>query len=93
MTQEETILSQRGDQYLKEFFVGELDTGDKEKNSNLWEYEEELQMIEYWLFNTRIDTDYCLMYVSIEMFCDNIGEENMGIQGIELSYNDMSLLQ
>ena len=33
------------------------------------------------------------MYARIEMFSDNIGEEKMGSQGIELSYNDMILLQ
>ena len=33
------------------------------------------------------------MYASVEMFSDNIGEEKMGSQGIELSYNDMILLQ
>ena len=35
MTQEKTILSQRGDQYLKEFVVAELANGDKENFSNL----------------------------------------------------------
>ena len=33
------------------------------------------------------------MYERIERFRYNIGEEKMGIQGIELSYNDMILLQ
>ena len=33
------------------------------------------------------------MYARIEMFSDNIGEEKMGSQGIELSYNDMILLR
>ena len=35
MKQEETILSQKGDQYIKEFVVVELDNGDKENFSNL----------------------------------------------------------
>ena len=34
MTQEETILSQRGDQHLKEFVVAELANEDKKKFSN-----------------------------------------------------------
>ena len=57
MTQEETILSQRGDQYLKEFAVAELDNGDKEIFSNLGKYDEELDMMEDWLINPRIDND------------------------------------
>ena len=46
-------------------------------------------MLEDWLFNPSIDKDDYLMYASIKMFSDNIGEEKMGSQGIELSYNDM----
>ena len=42
MTQEETILSQRGDQYLKEFAVAKLINGEKEKFSNFRNYNEEL---------------------------------------------------
>ena len=86
-------MSQKGDQYLGELIVVELDTEDKDKLSNLEEYGEELKMLEDWLFNTRIDKDDWLMYASIEMFSDNIGEEKMGSQGIELSYNDMILLR
>ena len=93
MTQEKTILSQKGDQYLGELLVAELAIEDKEKLSNLREYDEELKMLEDWLVNTRIDKDDCLMYASIEMFSENIGEDKLGIQGIKLSYNDMILLQ
>ena len=93
MTQEKTILSQKGDQYLGELVVAELDIEDKEKLSNLREYDEELKMLQDWLFNPRIEKDECLMYASIEMFSDKIRDEKMGSQGIELSYNDMILLQ
>ena len=65
MTQEETILSQNGDQYLGELDGVELATEDKEKLSNLREYDEELKMLEDWLFNPRIDKDYYLMYAII----------------------------
>ena len=85
-------MSQKGHQYLGELVVVELATEVKEKLSNLREYDEELKMLEDWLFNPRIDKDDCLMYASIEMFSDNIREEKMGSQGIELSYNDMILL-
>ena len=77
MTQEKTILSQKSEQYLGELVVAQLATEDKEKLSNLTEYDEELKMLEEWLFNTRIDKDDCLMYPSIEMFSDNIGEEKI----------------
>ena len=93
MTQEETILSQKGDQYLGELVVAELATEDKQKLSNLREYDEELNMLEDWLFNPRIDKNDYLMYANIEMFSGTIGEEKMESQGIELSYNDMILLQ
>ena len=82
-----------GDRYLGELVVAELATEDKEKLSNLREYDEELKILEDWLFNPRIDKYDCLMYASIEMFSDNIGEEKMESQDIELSYNDMILLQ
>ena len=65
MTQENTILSQKGDQYLGELVVAELVNEDKEKISNLKEYDEELKMIEDWLFNPMIDKVDCLMYASI----------------------------
>ena len=45
VTQEETILSQRGDQHLKEFVVAELDPEDKRKFSNFRNYDEELEML------------------------------------------------
>ena len=57
MTKEETILSQKGDQYLEELVVAELANEDKEKLSNLRKYDEELEMLEYWLINPRIDKD------------------------------------
>ena len=80
-------MSQKSDQYLGELVVAELATEDKEKHSNLREYDEELKMLEDWLFNPRIDKYDCLMYASIEIFSDNIGEEKMGIQGIEFPFN------
>ena len=49
MTQEETILSQKGDQYLNEFIVAGLTTEDKEEFSNFRKYDEELKMLEDWL--------------------------------------------
>ena len=64
MTQEETVLSQRGDQYLKEFVVVELDNGDKDFFYNLRKYDEELEMMEDWLTNPSIDNDGCLMFDS-----------------------------
>ena len=48
MTQEETILSQKGDLYIKELDVAKLANGDKEKISNLRKYDEELEMMEDW---------------------------------------------
>ena len=81
MTQEETILSQRGDQYLKEFDVAELDNRDKEKFSNLREYDKELKMLEDWLVNPRIDKDDFLM------FDCSIEKEKIEVQNTELSYN------
>ena len=92
MKREETIFFQKGDQYLRELVVSDFATEDKEGLSNLKKYNEELEMLEDWLINPRIDKDGFLMYASIEMFSDNIGEEKMGSQGIELSYNDMILL-
>ena len=48
MSREETVLSQRGDQYLKEFTVVELVNEDKGNFSNLRKYDEELEMMEDW---------------------------------------------
>ena len=87
------FISSPYEQYLGELVVVELATEDKEKLSNLREYDEKLKILEDWLFNPRIDKDDYLMYASIEMFSDNIGEEKMGIQGIEFHFNDMILLQ
>ena len=64
MTQEDTILSQRGDQYLNEFVVAELANGDKEIFFNLRKYDKELEIMEDWLINTRIDNGDCLMFDS-----------------------------
>ena len=69
MTREETILSQRGDRYLKEFVVAELVNEDKRKFSNFRNYDEELEMLEDWLINPRVDKHELLM------FDDNIGKE------------------
>ena len=64
-----------------------MDNEDKEKLSNPRKYDEELRMLEYWLINPRIGEDDCLI-----LGC-NIGEENKEGQGIELSCNDIILLQ
>ena len=69
MTREETILYQRGDQHLKEFVVAELATKDKGKFSNFINYDEELEMLEDWLINPRVDKHECLM------FDDSIGKK------------------
>ena len=50
-------------------------------------------MLEYWLINARIDKDDFLIGANIEMLSHNIGEEKKEGQGIELSCNDMILLQ
>ena len=81
MTQEETILSQRGDRYLKEFVVAELVNEDKGKFSNFRNYDEELEMLEDWLINPRVDKHDCLM------FDDNIGKEKTTNKSTELLYN------
>ena len=62
MTQEQTILSQKGDQYIKVFVVTELSSEDKEKISNFKKYNEELEILEDWLINPRIDKYDCLMF-------------------------------
>jgi len=69
MTQEETILSQRGDQYLKEFAVGKMVNEDKGKFSNFKNYDEELGILEDFLTNPRVVKHECLI------FGDNIGKE------------------
>ena len=61
MKQEETILSQRGDQYLNEFVVAKLANEDKWNISNLIKYDEELEILKDWLINPRIDNDDCLI--------------------------------
>ena len=62
MTHEETILSQKGDRYLRELVVVELDNEEKGIFSNLRKYDEELEMLEDWLINPRIDNDGYLMF-------------------------------
>ena len=74
-------MSQEGNQYLEEIVVAELDTKDKENLSNLIKYNEELEMLEYWLINPRIDKYDCLM------FDDIIGKENMAGKITELFNN------
>ena len=54
---------------------------DKYKLSNLRKYDEELEMLEYWLINPRIDKNDCLM-----IDC-SIGKEKIEGQNIELSCN------
>ena len=61
ITKEDTILSQKGDQYLEELVVAELANEHKEKLSNLKKYDEELEMLEDWLIDPRIDKYDCLM--------------------------------
>ena len=80
ITKEETILSQKVDQYLEEFVVAELDNGDKEKLYNLRKYDEELEILEGWLINPRVDKHDCLM------FDCSIGKEWIEGQNIEMSY-------
>ena len=62
MTQEETILSQRGDRSLEEITVVELVNEDKGKFSNFGNYDEELEMLEDWLINSRVDKHDFLMF-------------------------------
>ena len=62
MTHEETMLSQKGDQYLRELAVVEFANEENEDLSNFKKYDEELGMLEYWLINPRIDKDDCLMH-------------------------------
>ena len=62
MKQEDTILSQKGDQYIKELVVADLVNEDKQIFSNLRKYDEELEMLEDWLINPRIDNDGYLMF-------------------------------
>ena len=52
---------------------------DKEKLSNLRKYDEELEMLEYWLINPSIDKDDCSM-----LDC-NIGKEQIENQNTEFS--------
>ena len=61
MTKEETILFQKGDQYLEELVDAKLDNKDKKKLSILRKYDEELEMLEDWFINPRIDKNDSLM--------------------------------
>ena len=72
-------MSQRGDQYLEELVAAELVNEDKQKLSNLRKYDEELEMLEDWLINPRIDKDDCLM-----LDC-SIGKEQIEGRNTELS--------
>ena len=69
MTQEGAILSQEGYHPMKELVVTKLANEDKGIFSNLGKYDEELEMLEDWLFNPRIYKNECLM------FDDNIEKE------------------
>ena len=55
-------MSQRGDKNLKEFVVAELANEDKGKFYNFRNYDEELEMLEYWLINPRVDKNDFLMF-------------------------------
>ena len=52
---------------------------DKVKLSNLKKYDEELEMLEDWLINPRIDKDDCLMLVC------SVGKEQIEGQNIKMS--------
>ena len=74
-------MSQEDDQYLEEITVAELVNEDKGKFSNFRNYDEELEMLEDWLINPRVDKhDYL-------MFDDRIGKEQITDKIIELVYN------
>ena len=81
MTKEETILSQRGDQHLKEFVVAQLVNEDKGKFYNFGNYDEELEMLEDQLIYSRVDKHVYLM------FDDSIGKEKTTNKHTELFYN------
>ena len=57
----------------------ELDNEDKDKISNLKKYDEELEMLEYWLIDTRI-----YKYVFLMLYC-SIGKEHIEGQNIKMS--------
>ena len=57
-------MSQKDDQYLEELAVTELANEDKEKISNLRKYDEELEVLEYWLINPRVDKYECLIFIA-----------------------------
>ena len=81
MTQEETILSLRNDQYLNEFAIAELVNEEKGKFCNFRNYDEELEMLEDWLINPRVDKHDCLM------FDDRIRKEQTMDKSTKLFYN------
>ena len=58
-----------------------MDNEDKDKVSNLKKYDEELEMLEDWLINPRIEKYDCLM------FDDSIGKEQIVGKRTELFYN------
>ena len=78
ITKVETIFYQKGDQYLEELVVSELANKDKEKLSKLRKYDAELQIMEDWLINPRIDKDdYLILGYSV-------GKEQIEGQNIEM---------
>ena len=93
MKKKEAVLSQREDQYLEELVVSKLANYDRGRLFYFRKYDEELQQIEDWLLNPRIDQVDHLMGKNIEMFSCSIGKENMEGKDMELSCNDMILLQ
>ena len=66
-------MSQKGDKYLRELVVAEFANEDKEDLSNFRKYDEELEMLEVWLINPRINKYDCLIHASMEMLNDGIG--------------------
>ena len=81
MTHEGTIVSQEDDQHLEEIIVADLVNENKIKFSNFRNYDEELEMLEDWLINPRIDKHDFLM------FNNNIVKEYTTDTRIELFYS------
>ena len=69
-------MSQKGNQYIKELVVAELVNEEKGIFSNLRKYDEELEMLEDWLINPRIDNDDRLMF---DCSIRKIGGQNTGL--------------
>ena len=81
MTHEGTIVSQEDDQCLEEITIVDLVNEEKGKIFKFRNYDEELEMLEDWLINPRVDKHDCLM------FDDNIGKEKTVDKITELFYN------